>query len=61
MASRLADTVIQFASTCAPSGQGLSTWPVFDGTSATMLRIGSEAELKDHPPPDFTLFLQIRD
>lgn len=61
LASRLADTVIQFASTGAPSGKGLPAWPVFNGTPATTLRIGSEAELKAHPLPDFTLFPQVAD
>jgi para-nitrobenzyl esterase len=61
LASRLADTVIQFASTGAPTGKGLPAWPVFNGTPATMLRIGSEAELKEHPLPDFTLFPKVGD
>jgi len=61
LASRLADTVIRFASTGSPTGNGLPSWPVFNGTMASTLRIGSEAELKAHPLPDLTLFPQVSD
>ncbi|MES3025297.1 MAG: carboxylesterase family protein [Pseudomonadota bacterium] len=56
LAKRLADTLIRFASTGHPSGHGLPAWPIFDGSNATVLGIGTEVELRRHPLPDFTLF-----
>lgn len=61
LASRLADTLIEFARTGNPNGKGLPAWPAFNGTQATTLSIGSEAALKKHPLPDFTLFPQVED
>jgi para-nitrobenzyl esterase len=56
LATRLADTVIDFARTGSPTGKGLPAWPTFDGSNASALHIGSEAELQAHPLPDFSLF-----
>jgi len=61
LATRLADTVITFARTGVPTGKGLPAWPRFDGSKASLLRIGSEAELEAHPLPDFSLFSQPGD
>jgi para-nitrobenzyl esterase len=61
LANRLADTVVQFARTGSPTGQGLPAWPAFDGSKATILRIGNEAELRAHPLTDFALFPQVAD
>lgn len=58
LASRLADTVIQFARTGRPTGQGLPAWPSFDGSMTSILPIGNETELQAHPLPDFSLFPQ---
>ena len=56
LAARLADTWANFARTGSPSG-GLPAWQKFNGTNASVLRIGSDAELKMYGKlPDFSLF-----
>jgi para-nitrobenzyl esterase len=56
LAKRLAATWVNFARTGSPGGTGLPAWPVFDGSTASVMRIGSEADLKPHKLPDFSLF-----
>jgi len=56
LAKRLAATWVNFARTGSPTGTGLPAWPVFDGSTASVMRIGSEADLKPHKLPDFSLF-----
>jgi para-nitrobenzyl esterase len=56
LADRLAATWVNFAATGNPNGKGLPAWPAFDGTKATVLKIGDEAQLKAYPLPDFNLF-----
>jgi para-nitrobenzyl esterase len=55
LAARLADTWAAFARAGTPNGQSLPTWPAFDGSNATVLRIGDDANA---PLPDFSLFGQ---
>lgn len=59
LATRLARTWVNFASTGSPEGKGLPAWPAYDGSNASVLRIGGEAELKAHPLPDFHVFPQL--
>ena len=59
LADRLADTVVQFARTGGPTGDGLPAWPAFDGSKASILPIGNDAELQAHPLPDFSVFPQL--
>ena len=61
LADRLADTVIQFARTGNPTGDGLPAWPTFDGSRASILTIGNDAELQARPLPDFSVFPQVVD
>ena len=56
LATRLAETVIQFARTGSPAAAGLPAWPAFDGSKASMQVIGNAAELQAHPLPDFSVF-----
>jgi len=56
LADRLAATWVNFAATGNPNGKGLPAWPAFDGTNASVLKIGQEAQLKAYPLPDFGLF-----
>ena len=51
LSTRLADTWVNFARTGNPNGKGLPAWPAFDGSNATILRIGDDDRL-----PDFSLF-----
>jgi para-nitrobenzyl esterase len=59
LATRLADTWINFARTGSPNGNGLPNWTAFDGSMATVQRIGNEARLKRYPLPDFSEFPQL--
>lgn len=59
LATRMADTWVQFARTGNPNGKGLPAWQVYDGSNATVLPIASEAELKAFPLPDFSLFPSV--
>jgi len=52
LASRLAATWVNFARDGDPNGSGLPQWPAYDGSNATVLRIGAESD----PLPDFSLF-----
>ena len=52
LATRLAKTWVAFARTGNPNGQGLPAWPVFNGSSATVLRIGEDKQAL----PDFSVF-----
>lgn len=61
LANRLADTVIQFARTGSPTGDGLPAWPTFDGLKGSILPIGNDTELQLHPLPDFSVFPQLMD
>jgi para-nitrobenzyl esterase len=57
LADRLAATWVNFARTGHPDGKGLPDWPAFDGTSATIMRIGDAADLEARGKlPDFSLF-----
>ena len=56
LAMRLADTVVRFARTGNPAGNGAAAWPAFDGSKGSILTIGNDTELKAHPLPDFSLF-----
>ncbi|MBB3223044.1 carboxylesterase/lipase family protein [Pseudoduganella umbonata] len=55
LATRLAETWVGFARTGKPEGKGLPPWPVFDGSNASILRIGGDGAV---PLPDFSLFTQ---
>ncbi len=61
LADRLADTVIQFARTGHPTGDGLPAWPTFDGSKASVQPIGNDAELQARPLPDLSIFPQVMD
>jgi para-nitrobenzyl esterase len=57
LAARLADTWASFARSGNPNGKGLPAWPAFDGSNASVMRIGSEADLKlQGKLPEFSLF-----
>lgn len=57
LASRLADTWVAFARTGRPDGQGLPTWPAFDGSPESIMRIGTDADLERYGAlPDFRVF-----
>jgi para-nitrobenzyl esterase len=59
LANRLADTWASFARTGSPNGKGLPAWPAFDGSPASILRIGDKADLDARGKlPDFSLFPQ---
>jgi para-nitrobenzyl esterase len=51
LSTRLADTWVNFARTGNPNGKGLPAWPAFDGSNASIFRIGDQDRL-----PDFPLF-----
>jgi para-nitrobenzyl esterase len=59
LATQLSTTWANFARTGNPNGAGLPTWRSYDGSNASVLRIGDEADLKDNGKlPDFSLFEQ---
>jgi para-nitrobenzyl esterase len=60
LAARLADTWTNFARTGSPNGKGLPRWPKFNGSNASVLRIGNDADLKVRGKlPEFSLFPQL--
>lgn len=59
LATRLANTWVNFARTGSPAGKGLPAWPPYDGTNASVLQIGDETQLKVHQLPNFSLFPQL--
>lgn len=59
LADRLATYWSNFARTGDPNGAGLPTWKAFDGSNASVFRIGNEDEIKRRDAmPDFSLFKQ---
>ena len=56
LTARLARTWVNFAGTGSPEGKGLPAWPAYDGTNASVMRIGGAADLKRHPLPNFSVF-----
>lgn len=52
LAERMAATWVNFARSGHPNGSGLPQWPAYDGSNATVLRIGDETD----GLPDFSLF-----
>lgn len=51
LAAQLASAWVNFARDGNPNGPGLPAWPPYDGSNATVLRIGEQARL-----PDLSLF-----
>jgi len=59
LADQLAAYWTNFARTGDPNGTGLPGWPAFDGSDASIFRIGTDAEVKQRGAmPDFGLFAQ---
>ena len=57
LADRLAGYWTNFAKNGDPNGAGLPAWSAFDHSSASTLRLGTDAEVKERGDlPDFTLF-----
>ena len=56
LATRLAATWVNFASSGKPDVAGQPAWPSYDGSPATIVRFGEAAELTAHPLPDLSLF-----
>jgi para-nitrobenzyl esterase len=57
LADRLAGYWTNFAKTGNPNGAGLPAWPAFDHSGTSVLRIGTDDEVKDRGAlPDFMLF-----
>ncbi|ESQ86618.1 hypothetical protein ABENE_18095 [Asticcacaulis benevestitus DSM 16100 = ATCC BAA-896] len=58
LATELSDRWVAFAATGDPNRTSLPVWPVFDGSNASIFRIGGD---KERPPyerlPDFDLFV----
>ena len=56
MAERMVTYWTNFARTGNPNGPGLPLWPGFDGKDASVMRLGSDAEVKAAPSlPDYKL------
>ncbi len=56
MAERMVGYWTNFAKTGNPNGPGLPIWPGFDGGTRSVIRLGSDAEVKSSPPlPDYQL------
>ena len=55
LATRLADTWVNFARTGSPNGKGLPAWPAYDGTNTSIMRIG---DTPGGAVPDLSLFPQ---
>ena len=56
MAERMVAYWTNFARTGNPNGKGLPVWPGFDGKAASVMRLGSDAEVKAAPAlPDYKL------
>ncbi len=56
LAGRMAIYWTNFAKTGNPNGRGLPVWKTFDGSDASVIRLGSDAEVKAAPPlPDYRL------
>ena len=58
LATRMAATWVNFARNGSPNGAGLPAWPAYDGTPASIMRIGNEADERTNRLPDFSLFAQ---
>lgn len=57
LADRLATYWSNFARTGDPNGANLPQWPAFDGSDASVLRVGTDEEIKRRGVlPDFKLF-----
>ena len=57
LADRLATYWTNFARTGDPNGANLPDWPAFDGSNASVFRIGTDDEVKQRGKlPDFRLF-----
>jgi len=56
VAERMVTYWTNFAKTGNPNGKGLPQWQAFDGNDASVIRLGSDAEVKAAPPlPDYQL------
>lgn len=57
LAERMARYWTNFAKTGDPNGEAVPAWPLFDGSDAAVLRLGTEAEIATRGKlPDFKLF-----
>ena len=56
VAERMVTYWTNFAKTGNPNGKGLPQWPAFNGSDASVIRLGSDAEVSSAPPfPDYKL------
>ena len=56
VAERMVTYWTNFAKTGNPNGPGVPAWKAFDGSDASVIRLGSDAEIKAAPPlPDYRL------
>ena len=56
IAERMVTYWTNFAKTGNPNGKGLPVWKTFNGSDASVIRLGSDAEIKAAPPlPDYKL------